>query len=53
MQKCSPTNNMVQKGYNTRLKMLKRKQELTGIVFGILKCEIVTPKNSSNLVLRL
>ena len=53
MQKCSPTNNMVQKGYNTSLKVLKEKQELTSIDFGLLKCQTVTPKTSSDIVLRL
>ena len=35
---------MVERGYNTRLKVLKGKQELTSIEFGLLKCQTVTPK---------
>ena len=36
--------NMVERGYNTRLKVLKGKQELTSMEFGLLKCQTVTPK---------
>ena len=42
-KKSSPTNKHGVKSCNTRLKILNRKQELTTIEFGLLKCQTVTP----------
>ena len=53
VQNCDTTNNVVQKGYNTRLKVLKGKQELTSVEFGLFKCQTVTAKTCSDTVLRL